>query len=259
MQLASTRVSAKAVVLTLALSAAFTFFSNAAYAQQAGDLIVSAGVSHEYMHASLGPLTSTGSNAAEAAGINAINNTLGTTTADVQNVSPLKLTVLKMINDNLGIEAVVGIPPKVNLGLNIPGAGPAYHNAVPTSYPQGASAVAWTPSLLAKYFFNSANDSIRPYLGVGINYTWFTRVEVENAALLQGFAGDGAKLSSSWNPVAIAGAVYNVDKKWSIGASLSYLPLKTTASFVSGSGATTTSGNLDLKPAVLTVYAGMKF
>jgi outer membrane protein len=38
-----------------------------------------------------------------------------------------------------------------------------------------------------------------------------------------------------------AGVIYNLDERWSVNASVSYLPITTTATFV-GSGATSTGG-----------------
>jgi outer membrane protein len=58
-------------------------------------------------------------------------------------------------------------------------------------------------------------------------------------------------------PVYNAGAIYNIDDKWSINGSVSYLPIKTTATFV-GSGAVTT-GDAKLNTTDYVIRLGYRF
>jgi outer membrane protein len=62
---------------------------------------------------------------------------------------------------------------------------------------------------------------------------------------------------TSWAPVYNAGLIYNINERLSVNASVSYSPLKTTATFV-GSG-TTTTGRLKLNPVDYVVRLGYKF
>ena len=57
------------------------------------------------------------------------------------------------------------------------------------------------------------------------------------------------------------GVLFNIDQRWGISASVTYLPIKTTATF-QGSGAgtgTTTTGQLKLNPTDYVVRLGYKF
>ncbi len=184
-------VSASMIALTAGLSA------GSAMAQKAGDNVVTVGAAYISFDSSVGKLTSTGSSPAEATAFNAVNNELGTTTAKANNTELLTASFLHMFTDHWAGEFIAGVPPDVKLNLSIPGAGIAYGGTLPTTYPNGASAKSWTPTVFAKYLFNEPADTFRPYLGLGISYAWFTDVKFEDAVLLNTLSGGGAKLSSS--------------------------------------------------------------
>ena len=233
--------------------------AQSAMAQKAGDNVATFGAAYISFDSSVGALTSSGANPAESGAFNAVNNTLGTTTAKANNTGLVTASFLHMLTDHWAGEIVLGVPPKVKMNLNIPGAGIAYAGAIPTSYKNGASAKSWTPTVFAKYLFNEPTDGFRPYLGLGISYAWFSNVQFENATLLNTLSGGGAKLSSSWNPVATLGAIYNLNEKWSLVAAASYMPLKSTTTLTSGSGVTTTTGVLKLDSTIYNVSVGYKF
>lgn len=125
-----------------------------------------------------------------------------------------------------------------------------------------ASAKALTPAVVAKYFFNKPGDKVRPYLGLGVSHVSFRNVSANlDDAEVKAFAGNGASLSSSWAPVYNAGMIYNLDDKWSINGSMSYIPIKTTVTF-SGSGAgagVTTTGDLKINTTLYVVRLGYHF
>jgi len=234
-------------------------FAESAMAQAAENNLVTFGVSYLSFNSSVGGLNSTGSNPAEAGAFNAINNSLGTTAAWAENTEQVTFSLLHMFTDHVAGEVVLGVPPTVHVALQIPGAGVAYQNTVPTQYPEGASSKPWTPTLFLKYLFNDPKDKFRPYLGIGASFATFKNVTVQNVTLLETLGGGGAQLSSSWNAVGTAGVIFNINDRWSVMASASYMPLKTTATFISGSGATTTSGVLKLDPTICNISAGYNF
>jgi outer membrane protein len=53
------------------------------------------------------------------------------------------------------------------------------------------------------------------------------------------------------------GGIYRLDDKWSINGSVSYVPLKSNATFV-GTG-TTTTGTLTINPTEYVIRLGYKF
>lgn len=234
----------------ITLACAALVAASGAFAQKAGDNIVSLGLASINSDVEVGKLSSTGGAAAPV-----FQGKLADATAKADSVTTLSMSWLHMYSDNIGAELTLGIPPKLTLDLATP-------NGTLKTHPAGSTAKALTPAAVAKYFFNTPADKIRPYLGLGVSYVSFRSVEANLAdAEVKAFAGSGVSLSSSWTPVYNAGLIYNIDDKWSINGSVSYLPIKTTATFT-GSGAgtgVTTSGDLKLNTTDYVVRVGYRF
>ncbi len=225
------------------LMAAMLMLSASAFAQKAGDTIVSVGLAGISPDTSLGKLTSTGP---AAVPFNAATNGA---TASIDNVYTLAIGAMYMFTDNIGAELSIGIPPKFKVDVNLPSG----------AHPDAASAREVTPALVAKYLFGTPNSQWRPFLGIGIAHASFSSVKANTAdPLINSLASGGAKLSSSWAPVYDIGVIYNINDRLSINAAVSYLPLKTTATFV-GTGGTVTTGKLTLDPTFYVVKLGYKF
>lgn len=230
-------------------SAALLVLAGSVHAQKAGDNILGVGIALIQPSASVGPLTSVGP---AAGGFNAA--TAGTSVS-IDSVTTATIGFLHMFTDNIAAELTLGVPPKLTVDLKTPNGGA-------TSHPGAATATELTPAVVAKYLFNTPNDAWRPYLGLGVTYASFSDVSPNRAdPLVNNLAGGGASLSSSWAPVYNLGVIYNIDQRWSINASVSYIPLKTTASFTGGpgTGGTTTTGDLTLNPTQYVIRVGYKF
>ena len=142
----------------------------------------------------------------EIAGIATING-LDSWSADgtgleAEDVDTLGLTFNYHINDNVSLQVIGGIPPKVDIkgkgmitaplsGLAEPGGlggflfpdGLPLDYAVPitdlSSYGKAASARAWTPVFQAQYQFGKSGvNKFRPYVGAGIMYAYFNDIEL---------------------------------------------------------------------------------
>lgn len=214
----------------------------AAMAQKAGDTIVGAGLAVIAPRESLGPLHSTGPAAP------AFNAATAGATVGIEHVKTLSLSVLHMFTDNLAAELTLGVPPKLEVDVHLRSG----------SHRGAATAREITPALVGKYLFRQPEDRVRPYLGLGLAYAKFSQVRINRSdPVVVSLAGTSASLSSEWAPVVAAGFVYNIDERWSVNASVSYLRLKTTATLV-GSG-TTTTGELRLNPVDYVVRLGYRF
>jgi outer membrane protein len=159
------------------------------------------------------------------------------TGAEIHNTFTAEVLLSYFITDNITVELATGVPPKLKLyaqgtaaPLGVGGPTLGLSNLQPL-----ATTRAWPPTLFFKYYFGTAQATFRPFLGVGVNYTWYTTIQLNptfNAAL-HTFAGPGgnvkASLSPSWNPAFNAGFSYNLSKNWYATASLTYMPLKTNA------------------------------
>lgn len=228
-------------ITKIALACAALVAASGAFAQKAGDNIVSVGIASINPDTSVGPLTNT-PGAAQAA----VNGA----TAKVSSETTVSFGLLHMYTDNIGGEFTLGIPPTMTQDLTTPATG---------AHPGAAKIDLWTPTVVGKYFFGTGQDKWRPYLGLGVSRVSFHNVKVVGDATVQHLGGNGASFTSSWAPVYNAGVVYNIDEKWSMIGSVAYIPVSTTATFVGQTGYGTTSGDVKLNTTDYVIRLGYRF
>jgi outer membrane protein len=216
---------------------------SSAMGQSAGSVITSVGGSW----LDFGGSSATSLQSSSAAGTFTSTGTGG----QIHNTFTLELSTTYFVTDNIALDLATGIPPKLKLyaqGTAAPfgAGGPSLGlgNLQPL-----ATTRSWPPILFAKYFFGDAQTRLRPFVGIGVNYTWYSHTELNStfSGALQQIAGAGgqvkASLSPSWNPAFDVGASYNFSKNWYATASVTYLPLQTNAtiSAVAANGQTVLS------------------
>ena len=123
---------------------------------------------------------------------------------DLRNTSFVTLGYERRLSDQWSIQLHAGVPPTIKME----GAG----NAPPGT---NASATAWAPAVLAAYSLTHASG-IRPYVGAGVSYTFFTKEEVKPIASTALGGPTKATLDSSWAPVVRLGLEYPIAKDWVI-------------------------------------------
>lgn len=101
------------------------------------------------------------------------------------------------------------------------------------------------PTLSAQYHF-APNADVRPYLGVGVNYTNISKVNL--------LAGKGGLEHSSFGLSLQAGVDFVVDKNWSINLDIKTVQIR---SDVSISGAKVSAVKVD--PVLVGVGVGYRF
>ena len=240
-------------LINLSIVAAVTVLvSTGAFAQKAGDNIVSLGLASINPDANLGTVTSTSASAASAAAFTA---QLKGASASVGSQTAVSFGWLHMYNDNIGAELGLGIPAEFTQDLNTP-------NGTVKTHLGAAKLKILTPAVIAKYFYGGPNDQWRPYVGLGVTHVTFNDVKINAAdATVKALASTSASFKSAWAPIYSAGVVYNIDEKWSVVGSVAYLPIKTTATFVGpGSGVQVTStGDVKLNTTDYVVRVGYRF
>jgi len=111
------------------------------------------------------------------------------------------------------------------------------------------------PTLTLQYHFLPDN-SWQPYLGLGVNYTYFFDEKVAGSVLPT--SGDSVKLDSSWGLAVQAGMDVAINQDWFINVDLKYLDIDTTAHFKN----TAVGGaeiDADIDPWVFGVGIGRRF
>lgn len=243
-------------ITKIALACAALVAASGAFAQKAGDNIGSIGLAYISPRADVGKLTSSSPGDGNATG-GQFTGALNGATANVGPQTTVSFGLLHMYTDNIGGEFTIGIPAEFTQDLTANG----------VNHPGAAKMKIWTPTAVAKYFFATPQDKWRPYVGFGVSRVSFHNISTLNdgpAGTVHMLAGNSADFSSSWAPVYNLGAIYNIDEKWSINGSVSYIPVKTTATFV-GNGSPlapttlTTSGDVKMNTTDFVVRVGYKF
>jgi len=147
------------------------------------------------------------------------NNGLSSVNVAATNVTIPEFDVTYFINQNMAFELSLTYPQKVDVNVSGVAAGNMY---------------ALPPSLIAQYHFTDLG-AFKPYLGLGGNFTQFTRSNILNGA--------ASVNSSSTGAVAQIGFDYMLDKNWGVNIDVKYLKIKTDV-YVSGAD----KGQLGLNP-----------
>ena len=100
------------------------------------------------------------------------------------------------------------------------------------------------PTLTAQYHF-SPEQQISPYLGLGVNYTNFSDVNLAHGITLS---------SGSWGYALQGGVDYKLDKNWSLNFDVKYVEMR---SNVYAGGATIS--NIQINPWLIGVGVGYRF
>jgi outer membrane protein len=159
------------------------------------------------------------------------SNTLSTLNADVNNAIVPELDFTYMIRDNIGVELILATS-RHQVTSNLGALGGV--NVLP-------------PTLLLQYHFNH-QGKIRPYIGAGLNYTYFYN---------DGLSAGGQSIAvsrSSFGPALQAGVDVQVTKTVFVNADIKKIWISTDATL---GGAPI--GTLRIDPLVVGVGVGMKF
>lgn len=140
------------------------------------------------------------------------------------------LSIARFISPHLAIDLLGGIPPKHRIYVN--GAKAGATRPVP-------------PTLSLQYHF-TPDSRIRPYIGVGMNYTNFVNEKLDGGGKL--------RLSDSWGLAGKIGIDYGLDRNWSIGADIRYADINTKVS-INGADV----GHVDVDPMIYTLNIGYRF
>jgi len=159
--------------------------------------------------------------------------------AKTTDATTVILTYERMVTPNIGVELVLGLPPRIK--ANAAGSVAFLGDDV-------LSAKNVSPTLFVAYHFGDAGDTWRPYLGAGINYTRFVGIQSRLAT--------DVKMSDSTGWAVQAGIDYALTPEWGVFASVAALKVKTK---VVASGATVLQTTIDFRPVVYSVGVAYRF
>ena len=167
--------------------------------------------------------------------------------ATLNNNTQLGLNFAYMVTDNWGVELLAATPFSHDVSIK--------GSSLPPANGKLGSFKHLPPTLSAVYYPMDASSAFQPYVGAGINYTWFFDESVSSEAK----ARDFTKLSikNSWGWAAQVGADYMMTDKIMINGQVRYIDIDTTAYASHAVGRAKV--NVDVKPFVYMVGIGYKF
>ena len=169
------------------------------------------------------------------------DNVLGLGSFNINNNTQMGLTLGYMFTDNIGMELLAATPFQHKVGLQSTGT--------------IAEVKQLPPSLMAQYYFGDRQDKLRPYLGVGINYTTFFDTDFNQTGRDAGLSDLSVK--DSWGVATQAGLDYNLDDNWLINMSVWWMDIDTEVKFKAGGEQQNINTRID--PWVFMFGAGYRF
>ncbi|HEX5844300.1 MAG TPA: OmpW family outer membrane protein [Pseudomonas sp.] len=209
-----------------------------AQAYQAGDIIVRAGAITVDPHESSGDIW-----------VGALNTDVAGTKATLDSDTQLGLNFAYMLTSNLGLELLAATPFSHDVGVKgMPGGFAGLNGKL-------GELKHLPPTLSLVYYPLDANSAFQPYVGAGINYTWFFDTKLSSAAEDKGFSG--LDMKDSWGLAAQVGMDYMLTDNIMLNAQVRYIDIETT-------GTTNILGDkvkvdVDVDPFVYMVGLGYKF
>ena len=224
---------AVAVAAAIAAGGALT-----AQAHEAGDIIVRAGI------ANVDP-----SGDSDAIVLPTEPATVLPGGVDVDDDTQLSIIGTYMVTDVWGVELLAATPfehdiTQPDLGID---AGSTKH---------------LPPTLSLQYYPRGGQAGWQPYVGIGVNYTYFFDEEVDPAlgealGAVLGATSARLDLDDSWGLAGQAGVDIPLNDNWMLNAGVWYIDIGTTADVVTDVG--TVSFDVDIDPWVYNIGIAYKF
>lgn len=174
----------------------------------------------------------------------------------VKDASTVTFSVARDITDHFNLELVLGIPPTNDVAITVnnpalPASAQALNGAI------GAKVRQVAPTVFANYKFMDKSSALRPFVGVGLNYTVFDKRDstLANDTLNGGATSIGLK--SSWGLALQGGVQYQIDKKWSVSAAVATAQVKTT--LTTNTMGIERTADIKFSPVVTTLAVGYSF
>lgn len=162
------------------------------------------------------------------------DDVLNTGELELNNDTQLGLTFTYMLSDQVGVELLAATP--------------FTHEVSTSGLGEVAEVSHLPPTLMAQYYFGDASSDIRPYVGAGVNYTFFFDEKGKGA-----LAGTDVKVDDSFGLAAQAGLDVSFAENWFANASVWYIDIDTDVHTTVG----TISTSID--PVVVMAGVGYRF
>jgi len=219
------KLGAAVMTATIAMSGV-----NVANAYEAGDMVVRAGI-----------VTVEPKNSPNGDILVAANGADSGLDVAVKNDTQLGLNFVYMLSQNVGLEVLAATPFEHDIYVDN------------TALKVGSTSHL-PPTLSLQYFFLGDTDSkFQPYVGLGVNYTWFFDESADSSNQFSNL-----DLDDSMGFAAQVGADYFITDNILVNASMNHIDIDTDATVYSGIHGTTVKSDVSIDPTVYMFSLGYK-
>lgn len=146
----------------------------------------------------------------------------------------------RLLTPNIGVELVLGWPPTISAKAT---------GSVAFLGDNVLEAKNVAPTLIFNYHFGNEGDRFRPYVGVGVNYTYFSDIKTSLPV-------NSVEMSDSWGWAVQAGLDYQLTPQWGLFASIARVDVKSDLVAV---GSTVLKTTIDFKPVTYAFGVSYRF
>lgn len=188
--------------------------------------------------------------------------------ATLDSDTQLGLNFAYMVTDHIGVELLGATPFTHNVrikGTSLAAINPAVADAANGKLGKVSHL---PPTLSLVYYPADPNQAFQPYVGVGVNYTWFFSEKLSNSARNGTARYNNFRVKNTWGWAAQLGADYMITDNLMLNAQVRYINIDTRATVnvdglavagLTGGVTSRAKVNLDVNPWVYMVGIGYKF
>lgn len=176
-----------------------------------------------------------------------IQSDLTTSGLEAQPVGVPELDFTYMVTNNIGLELILATSPH---DLDFTG--------VQSGIGKGGTVWLLPPTLLVQYHF-MADQSIRPYVGAGVNLT-IAYGEDASQSLVNALGGPtNLKVDNSIGWAVQAGVDIDLDDRWFLNFDIKYVAISVDVAITTPATSTTRTTTLDINPVIVGAGIGYRF
>ena len=160
------------------------------------------------------------------------------------------------INDQWDVELALGVPPTHDIALKVNN--PKLPSSVQALNGQMAAKVRQVaPTLFANYKFLEKSSPLRPYIGVGVNFTRFDNTSSTAAGNALNGGATSLALEDSMGLALQGGVTYRFNNQWSLTGSVATAQVR--SKITTNTLGIQRTADITFKPRVFTVAVGYSF
>jgi outer membrane protein len=175
----------------------------------------------------------------------------------IKGKSTAFFSIAREINDAWDVELALGVPPTHDVTVVVKNASLVTPTVAAANGQVAATVRQVAPTLFANYWLAEKNSSVRPFVGVGLNYTIFDNA---NSTAVNDMVNGGAttiKLTDSIGVALQLGVSVKLDGPWTLNGAWSTAQVKT--KMTTNTLGIERTADVSFNPSVVTIALGYSF